>query len=257
MEKKKKAIKPGKLPRECFEAHFWAPGGDEDGTHLVSALSFFVDGSPENTQLLQVAVQKRVHEPSDGWRNHTYFLPGGSRWWDFPLATLLLAPDFVLAGAHPPARSCRSFFCLDTSVLAVSLSSFLLLPARCSARYVPILTVSAEVSPPPFYGFRPITGLRCSFFILAGQSGRPGGQQTGSVSVWLTGEPFHSKHNAVIQTTLFSRRGGCCTIVRTQSSTFTATFLLFFFNNQNIFSFAWDSGGAGLRNAEPKYILVI
>lgn len=33
-----------------------------------------------------LAVQKRVREPSDGWRNHTYFLPGDSRWWDFSLA---------------------------------------------------------------------------------------------------------------------------------------------------------------------------
>lgn len=51
-----------------------------------------------------LAVQKRVRQPTDGWRNHTYFLPGDSRWWDSSLAILSLAPDVVLADAHPPVR---------------------------------------------------------------------------------------------------------------------------------------------------------
>lgn len=66
-----------------------------------------------------LAVQKRVREPSDGWRNHTYFLPGDSRWWDFSLAALVgSGRGFTGRSSSSPLLS----FCSDASLLLFCLA---------------------------------------------------------------------------------------------------------------------------------------
>lgn len=118
-------------------------GRDKYASHLASAPSFFVDGSPENTQLSKLLAVQSV--------------PGSQTMVD----TTVLSSDepkvfhffcnrlkcFVASVARQSFPDARLAFCLNKRFLfCVAYSS---LPARSGASSLPILTVAAERIPPP------------------------------------------------------------------------------------------------------------